>query len=227
MEIRDTQAVKHPGQAIDPGKLREAISNCLPPMVNEPDTVYGLSKVTIREYLEWENDSDQKHEYYHGEVFAMSGPKVVHNIISMNLSGILHRQLRGKPCKPFNSDQRIHIPRNTLFTYPDISIVCGEIVTLDDDKWNIVNPSVLIEVLSPSTRDYDRGTKFGLYKDIPTLKEYILVDSQSIGVEAFHVNDSGNWEPRDYNNAGESLLIESIGLSLLLADIYEGSGLGA
>jgi Uma2 family endonuclease len=166
--------------------------------VNEPAPAYEKKRYSIAEYLEMEKEADQKHEYYQGELFAMSGAKVQHNIIVSNLLTGLGIKLKGSSCRPFNSDQRIHIPQNTLFTYPDISIICGEINTLDNDKWNVLNPSVIIEVLSPSTRNYDRGEKFKLYRDIPTLKEYILADSESVRIEIFRLNERNHWELDEY-----------------------------
>jgi Uma2 family endonuclease len=162
--------------------------------VREPAVAYGKEKISIEDYLQMENTEVVKHEYYQGEIFAMSGAKVPHNKISGNIYATLHAKLKGKKCKPFNSDQRIHIPSNTLFTYPDISIICGEIITLNDDDYNVLNPTVIIEVLSNSTKNYDRGEKFKLYRDIKTLKEYILVDSESIHVEVFRLNENGHWE---------------------------------
>jgi Uma2 family endonuclease len=190
--------------------------------VHEPAVAYGKQKVSIEEYLEMENAADEKHEYYKGEIFAMSGAKVPHNIITTNLLATLYNKLKGKKCRPFNSDQRIHIPSNTLFTYPDISIICGEIITRNDDDYNVLNPTVIIEVLSKSTRNYDRGEKFKLYRDIKTLKEYILVDSASIHVEVFRLNESDHWELEEYNAPADTLLIKAINESILLSDIYDG-----
>ena len=190
--------------------------------VKEPAVAYSKEKVSIEAYLEMENASTEKHEYYKGEVFAMSGPKVPHNEISGNLFASLHARLKGKKCKPYNSDQRIHIESNTLFTYPDISIVCGEIVTLNNDNWNIVNPTVIIEVLSSSTKNYDRGEKFKLYREIPTLKEYILVDSESIHIEVFRLNATNHWELEEYDALEDALQIKAIDEAIPLADIYEG-----
>ncbi|MEP7317689.1 MAG: Uma2 family endonuclease [Panacibacter sp.] len=161
--------------------------------VREPAVAYSKQKISIEDYLEMENASSEKHEYYKGEVFAMSGAKVPHNQISGNIYAVLHNKLKGKKCKPYNSDQRIHIQSNTLFTYPDISIICGEIITLNNDDYNVLNPTVIIEILSPSTKNYDRGEKFKLYRDIPTLKEYILTDSESIHIEVFRLNESNHW----------------------------------
>lgn len=193
--------------------------------IRETAIAYGKQKFSIEEYLEMENNADEKHEYYKGEIFAMSGAKVPHNVISGNIFASLHNKLKGKKCKPFNSDQRIHIPSNTLFTYPDVSIICGEIVTLNDDQYNVLNPTVIIEVLSQSTKNYDRGEKFKLYRDIKTLKEYILVDSASVHVEVFRVNDTSHWELEEYNGVSEMLVIKSINESVLLSEIYDGVSL--
>ena len=120
--------------------------------VREPAIAYGKEKMSIEAYLEMENVADEKHEYYKGEIFAMSGAKVPHNVIAANLLITLGQKLKGKKCKPFNSDQRIHIPSNSLFTYPDVSIICGEVITLNNDDYNALNPTVIIEVLSKSTK---------------------------------------------------------------------------
>jgi len=189
--------------------------------VREPAIAYSQQKISIEEYLEMENASLEKHEYYKGEVFAMSGAKVPHNTISTNLLMMLAQKLRGKKCRPFNSDQRIHIPANTLFTYPDISIICGEVITLNNDEYNVLNPTVIIEVLSKSTKNYDRGEKFKLYRDIPTLKEYILVDSESIHIEIFRLNEKNHWELEEYNDASESIPIKAINETILISEIYD------
>lgn len=189
--------------------------------VREPVVVYGKAKLTIAEYLEFEKTSQEKHEYYQGELFAMAGAKVAHNRIVTRLTILLGQQLRGSSCEPFNSDQRIHIPSNTLFTYPDLSIVCGPVQSLDNDDYNILNPSIIIEVLSPATKNYDRGEKFQLYRDIPTLKEYILIDSQFIRIEAFRINATGHWELEEYNSPSASLLLPLINVAIPVQEIYQ------
>jgi len=203
--------------------------------VREPAVAYGKNKFTEEEYLKIEEQSSEKHEFYRGEIFllhagevsAMSGAKVTHNIISGNIFGEIKQKLKGKSCQPFNSDQRIYIPQNTLYTYPDISIVCGKPETKDDDELNLLNPSVIIEVLSSSTKSYDRGDKFKLYRDIKSLKEFILVDSKSIVVEAFRINESGHWELEEYKTIEETLLVKTVILTIPLTDIYEGTKLAA
>lgn len=190
--------------------------------VKEPAIAYSKQKISIEAYLEMENASPEKHEYYQGEVFAMSGAKVPHVIISDNIFAAVKQKLKGKPCRPFTNDLRIHIPANTLFTYPDISIVCGDINTLNNDNFNVLNPSVLIEVLSGSTRNYDRGNKFKLYRDIPTLKEYVLVDSESIGVEVFRLNTAQHWELEEYNKDAAGFEIRAVDVFLEMTEVYEG-----
>ncbi len=188
--------------------------------LREPAVAYGKSTFTIEEYLELEKASEEKYEYYQGELFAMSGSKIPHNIIAGNVYGELKQRLKGKSCRPFNSDQRIYIPQNTLFTYPDISIICGEVITLNNDDWNVLNPSVIIEVLSPGTKDYDRGGKFKLYRDIETLKEFILVDAEIVSIEAFRINDSGYWELEEYKSTEATLLVKTVGVAMPVAVIY-------
>jgi len=166
--------------------------------LQEPIPLYNRKNSTIEEYLQMEEASDVKHEYYQGEIFAMSGPKVQHNIVPGNLYVSLHNKLKGSNCKLFYSDQRIMAEAINFLTYPDISIICDDIQTLNNDEWNVTNPRVVIEVLSPSTKNYNRGDKFMLYRSIPTLQEYILVDSLSVQVEAWYINEKGNWELREY-----------------------------
>lgn len=190
--------------------------------LREPAVAYGKQKFTIEEYLEMENAAAEKHEYYKGEIFAMSGAKVPHNTISSNLLGELAFKLKGKKCKPYGSDQRIHIETNSLFTYPDISVICGEIITRNNDNFNVLNPAVIIEILSPSTRNYDRGEKFMLYRDIRSLQEYILVDSERIHVEVFRLNNARRWELEEYNNLQDKLHIKAINEVIPIAEIYDG-----
>src|SRR5690606_156720 len=131
----------------------------------DPIVVYNKSKLTAEEYLRFEKESVQKHEYFNGEVFALAGAGSRHNVIFSNIFIGIGSQLKGKPCKPYGSDLRIHIPENNLFTYPDISIICGDIIPSEPDADTAVLPTVLIEILSPTTKNYDCGGKFRLYRD--------------------------------------------------------------
>lgn len=194
--------------------------------VKESAIAYSKQKISIEAYLETENASVEKHEYYQGEVFAMGGAKVPHNEITGNLYFALRKKLQGKKCKPYNSDQRIHVEANTLFTYPDISIICGNIITLNNDNFNALNPLVIIEVLSNSARSYDRGDKFKLYRDIPTLKEYVLVDSENISVEIFRLNAAQHWELEEYGKEAEDFEIKAVDVILAMGEVYEGVEIG-
>src|ERR1700759_3094730 len=111
--------------------------------LNEPAIAYSKGKYSIGEYLEMENAATEKHEYYQGEIFAMSGAKKNHIIINRNLMVLLANNLKGKPCQPFGSDMRIHIEKNTLFTYPDLSVICGDPESMNDDDLNFLNPTVI------------------------------------------------------------------------------------
>jgi Uma2 family endonuclease len=152
----------------------------------------------------------------------MSGASIKHNIIFSNLFGILTISLKGKSCFSFGSDFRVHVKENGLYTYPDISIVCHDAEIIDDEyKDNLLNPSVLIEILSKSTRDYDKGRKFFLYKSIPTLQEYILIDSLNILVKIFRRNEDNSWTLTEYNKESVSFNIQSIDLTVRMNDVYE------
>ena len=135
--------------------------------VKESAPAWQKKHYTIQEYLEMEKQALEKHEYYNGEIFAMSGAGARHNIISTNIIIALGNALKGKSCRPYGSDMRIHIPENSLFTYPDISIICGEVIVSKEDEDTATQPTVLIEILPPSTKNYDRGEKFVLYRAIP------------------------------------------------------------
>ena len=195
------------------------------PMVMEPAAAYGAMKYSVEEYLEMERAAVQKHEYYRGEIFAMAGAGNRHNLILSNIFVGLGSRLKGTSCKPYGSDMRIHIPENTLFTYPDLSIICGDIIPSEEDADTIVSPSVLIEVLSPSTREYDKTEKFELYRDIPTLKEYILIDSQAVIVQVFRLNEHQQWELEEYNSPDQLVAVHTLDLSISMREIYESTKL--
>ena len=180
-----------------------------------------LNYITEQEYLEAERKAFEKHEYYKGEIFAMSGVQLPHNVIFSNLFVGLGSQLKGKNCRPYGSDLRIRIPINTLYTYPYISIICGEVETTDKSFDTATNPSVIIEILSTSTRDYDKDSKFTLYRDIQTLKEYLRVDSTGISVEKFSKQQDNSWVLTEYKLLTDQFSISTIAVDITLADIYE------
>lgn len=198
--------------------------------INEPIVAYGKKIFTEEEYLQMEKAATERHEYYKGEIFkmhghgdllAMSGAGNRHNIIFSNLFGGLAIKLKGKSCQPYGPDMRVNIPENTLYTYPDISVFCDELQTSAMDEDTVVQPTVLIEILSPSTRNYDQGEKFRLYRDIPSLREYILVDTEVVRIDAFRINSNGHWELEEYKSLTGQLTLDSLQVIIPVADIYE------
>jgi len=177
---------------------------------------------TPEEYLQQERKATHKSEYYKGEIFAMAGASLVHNEIVGNTIFTLKDALRKKQktCRVFPSDLRIHIPANTLYTYPDVSVICGEPQFTDDNFDVITNPIVLVEVLSESTKSYDRGEKFKLYRDIETLQNYVLVASDSHLVEVFTKKTDNFWELRIYENLDENVELGSLNISVSMQEIY-------
>ena len=182
----------------------------------------GLQKgYSEEEYLKMEREADYKSEFYRGEIFAMAGAGFNHNRITENLSGEFYARLKGTSCKSFSSDLRIHIPTNGLYTYPDFLIICGKSQFLDAKKDIVLNPTVIIEVLSPSTSGYDRGEKFHFYRSIPTLKEYSVIDTLTVAAEVWRKNEEGVWFlASEAYNINESIEFKSVDVKLAMTDIY-------
>lgn len=177
--------------------------------------------ISPEDYLAMEMASQEKHEYFKGEVFAMSGASWEHNVIAKNINTTVLPFLKGKPCDMFGSDLRIHIPENAFYTYPDFSIICGKPDTTGAEKNSALTPTVIIEILSKSTKDYDRGTKFMLYRSIISLQEYITIDSLSVSVEIYTRQQDNSWNMKEFKQISDSFYISTIGLPLLLQDVYE------
>lgn len=191
----------------------------------EPVVSYQKKFISIEEFIEMENEATEKHEYFQGEVFSMAGASDNHNEIFSSLFSELSTQLKGQTCRPYGSDKRLYIRENTLLTYPDISVYCNKSAPFGKGEMTFVDPTVLIEILSESTKNYDRGVKFSLYRDIPTLLEYILVDSQSIRVEIFRLNESKHWELEEYKSLDDSLFIAALNVRISLRDVYQFTSL--
>ena len=189
---------------------------------------------TVAECLDFERNATEKHEYFQGEIIplhrnedsfngikAMSGASFEHNEISANCIFELKTKLKGNPCRTYGIDFKVNIPNISLFTYPDVSIYCKEPQTIDSEKDAATNPTVIIEILSKSTRNYDLGGKFLLYKQIETLKEYILIDSEAIKVIKYSKNDDNSWLMTEMNSLNEYLKLNSVKVELQLVDIYD------
>ena len=178
--------------------------------------------ISIEDYLATEEIALEKHEYYKGEVFAMAGAGIAHNRIVRNTSTEIDSFLRDKGCEIFPSDLRVYIEANSLFTYPDLTIFCESIKMFKNRADTANNPTVIIEVLSKSTQDYDRGSKFKLYRGLSSLKEYILIASTEVLVEKYTKQADNKWQFTAYNIVEESFAIEAIGLSIEVNSLYRG-----
>ncbi len=183
-------------------------------------TVKPQRDMTEAEYLAYERASSTKHEYYKGRIYAMTGAKEAHNLIAGNIIAALHPQLRRKGCRIYPSDMRVKIMQTGLNTYPDIAVVCGPPQFTDNVRDTIINPIVIIEVLSVSTERYDRGMKFQHYRTIETLDDYMLVAQDHPHIEHFSRQENGLWIFQEATNVALRINIPSIGCVLHLQDVY-------
>lgn len=176
-------------------------------------------RMTREEFLAFERASELKHEYWDGELYAMSGGTLEHSQIQTNISIALGIALRDRPCIALNSDMRVRIPVGDRYVYPDGVVVCGAAEVEDDEKDTLVNPSVLFEVLSDSSESFDRGRKFEGYQTIATLTDYVLVAQDRVRIEHFQRRGDGSWLLRILGR-GDKLTLETAGCELLVDDIY-------
>ena len=178
------------------------------------------TRYTPEEYLALEAQSDQKHEYYHGQIFVMSGAQPPHNRIVGNLYRHIANKLAGNSCEAFFSDQRIYVQSEGFYTYPDISVALHaeflRIIGLD----SLTNPTVIIEVLFETTKDYDRTRKFQLYKKLASLQNYILIEQDFAYIDCF-VRQGQFWYVQTADDIGQNLHIPALDITVPLADIYE------
>ena len=176
---------------------------------------------TPEEYLERERKAEYKSEYSNGEIFAMSGASRAHNLIAMHLYGIVDRHLRGKKCHAYPSDMRVLVASTGLYTYPDLSATCDQPRYSDAQVDTLLNPTLLVEIISSTTEDYDRGKKARLYRDMPSLKELLLIAQDQYDLELYRRQDDGNWILFHAVGLEASIELTSIGLALPLRDLYE------
>jgi Uma2 family endonuclease len=182
----------------------------------QPATEQHYSRV---EYLAMEETANVRHEFFQSQFFAMSGGTFNQAVLSGNVYFVLKTKLREKPCQPLNSDMRIHTPAG-LDTYPDISVYCGQPELTDNNK-TLLNPVVIVEVLSPTTRNYDQGEKFRLYRSIPSLQDYLLIDSERVEVSHFRKLENAEWLLHEYTLTGDIISLQAVEQQLSLAEIYE------
>jgi Uma2 family endonuclease len=177
--------------------------------------------LTEAEYLAFERASEFRHEFHRGEIFAMSGASLSHNVISGNLFTEITLKLRGRGCRAFTHDMRVKPKPSMSYVYPDIVVACPPLEFLDEKQDTLLNPQVVIEVLSPSTEAYDRGAKFDLYRDAPSLQQYVLVSQEARrAVSYVRQSDGVAWLMTPLDHPEASIEFPSLGISVPLADIY-------
>ena len=177
---------------------------------------------TPEEYLLLEENAEYKSEYRNGEIIAMTGVTTNHNEIAINLCAHLKFGLRGKNYRLFMGDVRVWIERPNMYTYPDLMIIEGKPIYQGSAKTVVTNPSLIVEVLSKSTQNYDRTDKFDYYRCIPEFKEYILIDQYKYSVQQFAKNSDNKWVITDYQGEDAVLKLESVDFEISFQDIYEG-----
>ncbi len=173
------------------------------------------------EYLDLEIDSEEKHEYINGEIISLTGRTPNHNKIAGNLYAALNLVLKPQPYDVFVTDQRLWIPTEKIYTYPDVMIIEGELQFQEGRRDTLTNPIIIAEVLSTSTESFDRCTKFAAYRTIPTFKEYILIDQYTMQVEQFTQTESGKWLLSEHQGEDSKLSLKFIDFEISLADLYD------
>jgi Uma2 family endonuclease len=193
----------------------------------KPMTTEVERRYSVEEYLARERSAETKSEFLQGEIVAMSGASRPHNLLVVNLIASIQRQLRGKPCEVYPSDMRVQVPAADFFTYPDLAVVCEEPRLADEFLDTLLNPTLLIEVLSRSTADYDRGRKFEYYRHLDSLREYVLIAQDRVHVEHHTRQPDGSWRLDETDDPEALLDLPSIGCTLPLAEVYEKVPLGS
>jgi Uma2 family endonuclease len=178
-------------------------------------------KITEAQYLAMERASETKHEFRDGEVYAMAGASERHNLVTTSTLASLHGQLRGRPCRVYPSDMRVKVAATGLYTYPDISVVCGRTELADENQDTLLNPALIVEILSKTTSRYDHEEKFSHYRRIPTLMEYLLIAQTRCFVEHYLRQPDGKWLLTEYNDLSAVIELPSIGCRLALSEVYE------
>ena len=182
----------------------------------------ALKRITPQEYLIRERQAPIKSDFYQGEIFAMGGGSANHSLIAANFVREAGNALKDKPCIVFNSDLRVQVQSTGLYTYPDATIVCGELLFDDDHRDTLLNPTVIVEVLSDSTEKYDRGKKSNHYRQIASLKELILIAQDRSHVERFTRQPNGDWLFHEQKELTADFELKSLGISIAISELYRG-----
>jgi Uma2 family endonuclease len=183
-----------------------------------------LAQYSYDDYRRFEEATDAKHEYLDGHILAMAGGTPEHAALATAAIGMLTQRLAGRPCYPFSSDLRVRVPATGLATYPDVTVICGDLERDADDPNAAINPTLLVEVLSPATESYDRGEKWAHYRTIPSLREYLLVSHRERRIERWWRTGADDWE-RQSAGRGGGLHLAALGIDLEVDRLYDSSPL--
>jgi Uma2 family endonuclease len=174
----------------------------------------------LEQYMALEKKSREKHEFFQGRIYLMAGGSPNHSLIASNLSRQLGNALEERPCRVFSSDLQVYVKNKDLVTYPDVSVVCGDLAYAGNDQNLVTNPLLIAEVLSPSTAGYDQTTKFNLYKGLDSLEDYLLVDSRTMNVIYFHKLGPNQWVQQIFSQPEDTFRLQTLEIELSLARIY-------
>ena len=177
--------------------------------------------ITPEEYLHRERKAEFRSEYFRGEMFAMAGASANHNLIVLNAGSHLREQLKKKPCRVYPNDLKLRIESTGLYTYPDLSVVCGEPQLESDSGEVLLNPVVLVEVLSDSTEAYDRGKKFEHYRTIPSLQHYVLIAQDRHSIDCFTRSTDGSWNLTSCQGLDGKIKLDAVDSELIGAEVYD------
>lgn len=185
-------------------------------------TALPQTRITAEEYLTLERAAPDhpKHEFLNGEMPTMPGASPRHVLVTTNVVGELGAALKDRPCLVFSADLRLRVSPTGLYTYPDVMVICGPLETTDDRKDTVTNPVLIVEVLSPSTEDWDRGGKFAHYRTLPSLRDYLLVAQNPTHVELFSRPADGRWILWESDDPAAEIALDSLGLKLPVASLY-------
>jgi Uma2 family endonuclease len=185
--------------------------------MGDPQPVH---RYTVAEYLALEEAAEYRSEYFEGEIFAMAGGTGEHNLIAKECARAIDDATDGAGCQTTLLDLKVRIEGSSAYYYPDISVVCGKFLYEDDKHTILTNPIVLIEILSDSTADFDRGKKFTRYRQISSLREYVLISQHEPTIDVFYKTDAGFWRFDNYTGLDSVMELRSLGIQIKLADIY-------
>jgi len=184
---------------------------------------HKLDNFTVKDYLQQEEETDRKWEYHDGGISALAGGTLNHGILCGNIFGELRNRLKNKKstCKPYTSEIKIYIKKTNSYVYPDSMVICGEIETSEEEINSVTNPILIVEVLSKSSARYDRGDKFYIYRQLPSFKEYVIIEQKRYIVDVQYKSEGSDlWQITRYEGVDKIIKLQSIGIEISMKDLY-------